>query len=49
MKQEYQQQLCLCRKIYGTILDVIRLLPTDIYFIQSIFLVVVGRTKVAMN
>ena len=37
VKQEYQQQLCLCEKRHGTIVDVIRLYPTALYVMQSIF------------
>ena len=36
-------------KIHDTILDVIRLYPTDIDVVQSIFWVLVGRMKVSMN
>ena len=49
MKQEYQQQLCLCEKIHATIVDVICLYPTALDVMQSIFLLLVGTMKVAMN
>ena len=37
VKQEYQQQLCSCKKKHGTIVDVMRLYPTALDVTQSIF------------
>ena len=49
MKQEYQQQLCSCGKMHGTVLDGIRLYPNYLDVVQSIFWVLFVRTKVEMN
>ena len=34
VKQEYQQQLFLCRKIHVTIVDVIRLYPISLEYVK---------------
>ena len=49
LNQEYQQQLCSCKKRHGPIAYVIRLYPTALDVMQSIFLVLVVIMKVAMN